>query len=114
MNILIVTTETCPGYRVDQVMGPVFGTAVRSRNVVGNLLSRVSGFFGGKQGGAIRMIRQTREDALADLSQRAESMGANAVLATRFDSGEFDSGPGYVMEEITVYGTAVRRTALAG
>jgi uncharacterized protein YbjQ (UPF0145 family) len=39
-------------------------------------------------------------------------MGANAVLAMRFDSGEFDSGQMKVMEEVTAYGTAVRLTAL--
>ena len=112
MNILIVTMDTCPGYRIDQILGTAFGTAVRSRNVLGNTLSRVSAFFGGKQGGAIRMINQTREDALANLSKNAEAMGANAVLAMRFDSGEFDSGQMKVMEEITAYGTAVRLTAL--
>lgn len=53
------------------------------------------------------MINQTRDDALAQLLQSAESSGANAVLGMRFDSGEFDSGQGQVMEEVTAYGTAV-------
>jgi uncharacterized protein YbjQ (UPF0145 family) len=34
-------------------------------------------------------------------------MGANAVLAMRFDSGEFDAGQGQAMNEVTAYGTAV-------
>lgn len=112
MKILILTMDTCPGYRVDKIIGPVFGTAVRSRNVLGSFLSRVRAFFGGRQGGAIRMINQTRDDALAHLSENASTMGANAVLAMRFDSGEFDAGQGQVMEEITAYGTAVLLSAL--
>ncbi|MGH7083408.1 MAG: YbjQ family protein [Acetobacteraceae bacterium] len=41
------------------------------------------------------------------LKQEAAERGANAVVAMRFDSGEFDSGRGQSMAEITAYGTAV-------
>ncbi|MEY2342918.1 YbjQ family protein [Acidithiobacillus sp. IBUN Pt1247-S3] len=106
MHILIVTTETLPGYRVERIIGTVYGTAVRSRNVVGNLMGGVAAIFGGKQGGATNMVQQTRSDALEQLAQSARAAGANAVLAMRFDSGEFDSGQGQVMEQVTAYGTA--------
>ena len=53
------------------------------------------------------MIAQTRNDAMLHLAEHARSLGANAVLGMRFDSGEFDSGQGQAMNEITAYGTAV-------
>lgn len=61
----------------------------------------------GKQSGYLKMIAQTRDAALAQLADHAQSLGANAVLDMRFDSGEFDAGQGQAMNEVTAYGTAV-------
>jgi uncharacterized protein YbjQ (UPF0145 family) len=105
--IPILTTNDFPGMQVVRVLGPVYGTSVRSRNIVGNFLGSVRAVFGGKQTGYMQMIAQTRDDALEQLAQHAQAMGANAVLAMRFDSGEFDAGQGQAMNEVTAYGTAV-------
>ncbi|MBU2808068.1 YbjQ family protein [Acidithiobacillus ferrooxidans] len=105
--VLILTINDCPGMRVVRVIGPVYGTGVRSRNIIGNLLGGVRALFGGKQAGYLNMIAQTRDDALAQLAEHAQSLGANAVLGMRFDSGEFDAGQGQAMNEVTAYGTAV-------
>ncbi|MDD5126052.1 MAG: heavy metal-binding domain-containing protein [Methylovulum sp.] len=40
-NVLILTINDCPGMRVVRVIGPVYGTGVRSRNIVGNLLGGI-------------------------------------------------------------------------
>ena len=63
--------------------------------------------FGGAQTGYINLVNQTRDEAIAALQAHAGSLGANAVLGMRFDSGEFDAGQGQAMNEITAYGTAV-------
>lgn len=107
MKVMVVTTNDYPGMTVKRMIGPVYGTAVRSRNVVGSLLGGIASIFGGKQQGATTMVSQTRDDALIELEEKASRMGANAVLAMRFDAGEFDSGQGVVMEMVTAYGTAV-------
>jgi uncharacterized protein YbjQ (UPF0145 family) len=90
--VLILTINDCPGMRVVRVIGPVYGTGVRSRNIVGNFLGGVRARFGGTPVGYLKMIAQTRDDALEQLAANARSLGANAVLAMRFDSGEFDAG----------------------
>lgn len=89
-------------------MGVAFGTAVRSRNVAGNFMAGVAAVFGGKQKGNINLLTKTRDDAIQSLAEQAESMGGNAVLSMRFDSGEFDSGGGNIMEEMVAYGTVVK------
>ena len=43
--ILILTINDCPGMRVVRVIGPVYGTGVRSRNIVGNFLGGVRAIF---------------------------------------------------------------------
>ena len=105
--VLILTINDCPGMRVVRVIRPFYGTGVRSRNIVGNLLGGVRAIFGGKQADYLKMIAQTRDDALEQLAGHGRSLGANAVLGMRFDSGEFDTGQGQAMNEVTAYVTVV-------
>ncbi|KAK4530696.1 hypothetical protein CCYA_CCYA05G1553 [Cyanidiococcus yangmingshanensis] len=109
---LILTTNDCPGMRVVRVIGPVYGTSLRSRTIAGNCQGCFRAMFGGKQSGYIKMITATRDDTLEELAKHALSLGANAVLAMRFDSCEFGSGQGQNMNEVTAYGTAVVVQAL--
>ena len=92
--VLILTINDCPDMRVVRVIGTVHGTGVRSRNLISNLLGGVRALFGGKQAGYLNIIAQTRDDALEQLAEHAQSLGANAVLGMRSDSGEFDAGQG--------------------
>jgi uncharacterized protein YbjQ (UPF0145 family) len=112
-SVLILTINDCPGHTIARVIGPVYGTSVRSRTIVGNFLGGVRAIFGGKQSGFTQLINQNRDDALAALAEHARSLGANAVLGMRFDSGEFDSGQGQATNELTAYGTAVVVTPIS-
>lgn len=106
-DILVVTTNEVANTRIARVIAPVYGTSIRSRNLVGNALGNIRAAFGGNQGGYGAMLNHTRDEAIAALQAHAASVGANAVVGMRFDSGGFDSGQGQSMAEITAYGTAV-------
>lgn len=103
----IFTTDGVEGMHIEKNFGTVFGTVIRSRNMIGRSLGNIAAAFGGKQRGDTNMANTTREEALSELGSAAEALGANAVLAMRFDSGEFDSGNGNIMQEVVAYGTAV-------
>jgi uncharacterized protein YbjQ (UPF0145 family) len=106
-DILVVTTNDVAHARIARVIGAVFGTSIRSRSALGNAFGSMRAAFGGSQSGYTSMMNDTRADAVAALKEQAAACGANAVIAMRFDSGEFDSGRGQSMAEITAYGTAV-------
>lgn len=106
-GMMVLTMDICPGHQVERVIGLCYGTAVRSRNVFGNLFGNLRAALGGSQDGYVKMINQTRDEAIRTMVQHARAMGANAVLGLRFDSGEFDSGNGQSMNEVAAYGTAV-------
>jgi len=106
-DILVVTTNDVAHARIARVIGAVFGTSIRSRSALGNAFGSMRAAFGGSQAGYTSMMNNTRADAVAALKEQAAACGANAVIAMRFDSGEFDSGRGQSMAEITAYGTAV-------
>jgi uncharacterized protein YbjQ (UPF0145 family) len=102
--MLITTMNDVPGHSVEEVFGEVFGLTVRSRNVGSQIGASLKSLVGGELGGMTKMLAQGREEAIARLTEEAESKGANAIIAMRFDTSELGS----TWTEICAYGTAVR------
>lgn len=102
-DLIIVTTNDIPGYKITETYGEVFGLIVRSRDIFGNIGASFRTIFGGEVKGYTTLLNDSREQALSRLREAAQAKGANAVLAMRFDSGEISG----VMNEVAAYGTAV-------
>ena len=101
--MIISTMNDLPGYRIDEVKGEVFGLTVRSRNVGSQVGASLKSLVGGELKGMTRMLAEGRQHATDRLIEEAESKGANAVIAFRFDTSEL----GTTWTEICAYGTAV-------
>jgi uncharacterized protein YbjQ (UPF0145 family) len=108
MGMLIATTERVAGYEVQETLGEVFGIAVRSRGLVGNLLAGLKTIIGGEIHQYTAMLQTARQHAIERMVAEAQLKGADAVIMMRFDSGEIAQG----ITEIVAYGTAakLRRT----
>jgi uncharacterized protein YbjQ (UPF0145 family) len=104
--MLIATTNDVPGHEIVEVIGEVFGLTVRSRNLGSQIGAGFKSLVGGELRGMTKMLAEGREEAIARLTEEAESKGANAILAMRFDTSELGS----TWTEICAYGTAVRIT----
>ena len=102
--MIISTMNELPGYQVEEVFGEVFGLTVRSRNVGSQIGASLKSLVGGELKGMTKMLAEGREHATERLVEEAESKGANAVIAFRFDTSEL----GTTWTEICAYGTAVR------
>ncbi len=101
--MLVVTTNDLPGYRVVKHLGVVRGLTVRSRSVIGNIGAAVQIFFGGNITLYTKLAEEARQDAFDLLIEHAQAMGANAILAMRYDANEIASA----VTEVLAYGTAV-------
>ncbi|MBL8885003.1 MAG: YbjQ family protein [Hyphomicrobium sp.] len=101
--MLVVTTNEIEGYRVVRHLGMVKGLTVRSRSVVGNLGAAIQIFFGGNITVYTKLAEQTRQEAFDLLVKNAQEMGANAVLAMRYDANEIAAA----VTEVLAYGSAV-------
>ena len=101
--MLVVTTNEIEGYRVVRHLGMVKGLTVRSRSVVGNLGAAIQIFFGGNITVYTKHAEQTRQEAFDLLVKNAQEMGANAVLAMRYDANEIAAA----VTEVLAYGSAV-------
>jgi uncharacterized protein YbjQ (UPF0145 family) len=106
--MLIVTTNDLPGYEIQEVLGEVYGLTVRSRNIGSQIGAGFKSLVGGELKGMTKQLAEGRDHASERLTEEAESKGANAVLAFRFDTSELGS----TWTEICAYGTAVRARKL--
>lgn len=91
-------------------LGLVRGLTVRSRSVVGNLGAAIQIFFGGNISVYTKLAEQARQEAFDLLVEHAQSMGANAVIAMRYDANEIASA----VTEVLAYGSAVVVEPIAG
>ena len=101
--MIIVTTNELPGYRIEHVFGECFGLTVRSRHIGSNIGAGLKSIAGGELRGITQLLQESRQEALGRLAAEAESRGANAVVAFRFETNEY-AGSGV---EVCAYGTAV-------
>ena len=108
--MLVVTTETIAGHRVDEIKGQCFGVVVRSRGLGGNLMAGLRSIVGGEIHEYTQLLEEAGRHAIDRLVENAAAMGANAVLMMRFDSAEI----GETMSEIVAYGTAAVIERLPG
>ncbi len=101
--MLVATTNDIAGYRVVRVLGVARGVTVRSRNIVAGLGAFLQTMKGGNITIYTKLAEQARQEAHDLLIAHAQSMGANAIIAMRYDANEINAG----VTEVLAYGTAV-------
>jgi uncharacterized protein YbjQ (UPF0145 family) len=106
--MIVATTNDLPGYRIEEVLGEVWGLTVRSRNAFSQMGAGLKSMFGGELKGMTKALYESRNEVMTRMIEEAERRGANAVVAMRFDTSEM----GDIWTEICAYGTAVRATKL--
>lgn len=103
-EMLIVTTPTLPGYEIIKVLGTVHGLTVRTRGVGGKFVASIEGLFGGEVTSFTSECEKAREESLERLKEKANKMGANAVIGVNFETSDILQGTATLF---TAYGTAV-------
>ncbi|MEP6993480.1 MAG: YbjQ family protein [Acidobacteriota bacterium] len=99
---LMTTALDLPGYRVTRTLGVVRGIVVRSRSIVGTVGASIQSLFGGNITLWTEMCERARQEAFELMARHAEQLGANAVIAFRYDANEVAQG----VTEVLAYGTA--------
>ena len=100
---LVTSASELPGYRVRCSLGVVRGITVRSRNVFGTIGASLQSLFGGNISLWTELCEHTREEAFELMARHAADLGANAIIAMRYDATEIAQG----VAEVLAYGTAV-------
>ncbi|MDE2678607.1 MAG: YbjQ family protein [Gemmatimonadota bacterium] len=97
------TTEHAAGYTVVRTLGMVRGSSVRVRHVGMDLVASLRNLAGGEVYEYTKLLAEVREQAVDRMVAEAEAMGANGILAVRFQSAEVSRNGA----EMVCYGTAV-------
>ena len=101
--MIVATTNDLIGHRIVRHIGMVRGVTVRSRNLVSDAIGGVQSMIGGRVGAYVKLAEAARQEAYDELVAHARDMGANAILAMRYDANEIMPG----VTEVLAYGTAV-------
>ena len=101
--MLVVTSETVANKRIVKTLGLVRGNTVRARHIGKDIMASLRNIVGGEVHEYAKLIAESREQSLDRMVQEAASLGANAVVATRFTTSVMMGGAA----ELLAVGTAV-------
>jgi len=101
--MIVTTTNDVAGQRVTKYLGVVRGITVRSRSIVGNVGAALQSIVGGNITLYTSLCERARGEAFDLMVAHGQEMGANAIIAMRYDANEVAAG----ITEVLAYGTAV-------
>src|SRR4051812_49586098 len=100
---MVTTQFELDGFKVTRTLGVVRGIVVRSRSIFGTIGAGLQTLVGGNITLLTELCEKTREEAFALMLAHAQQVGANAIIAIRYDATEVMQG----VTEVLCYGTAV-------
>ena len=104
-TMIITTTPYVEGHPVVAYYGIVFGEVISGVNVFKDFAAGIRNFVGGRSASYEDELTKARNEALAELQQRAAQLGANAVVGVDVDYETLGTDNGMIM--VTASGTAV-------
>ena len=103
-DVIIVSSETIPGYEILEYKGLVWASTVRSKFILSELVAVIRAILGGEVKEYWQLVNEGRNVIMKRLNKNANDMEANGVIAVRLATSQII--PGTI--EILAYGTAVR------
>lgn len=103
--MIVTTTNGVEGKTVEQYHGIVFGEVITGINVLKDLGAGMRNFFGGRSKSYEEELTLAREEAIEEMKQRAQELGATAIIGMKMDYEVLGSDNGMLM--VTCSGTAV-------
>ena len=104
--MLILTTPTIEGKKINEYHGLVTGDALLGANLYKDLFSGVRDVVGGRTSKYEEELTNARNLALGSMKEKAKEKGANAVIGTRVAYHNLGGTMGNTIM-VTVVGTAV-------
>ncbi|MCV2869934.1 heavy metal-binding domain-containing protein [Defluviimonas sp. WL0002] len=83
--MIITTTPSVEGRKIKTYHGIVTGEAILGANIFRDLFAAVRDVVGGRSAAYEQELGRARETALREMEERAENMGANAVVGVDLD-----------------------------
>lgn len=104
--MILSTTPTIEGRPAGAYLGLVSGEAILGANVFKDFFAGITDILGGRSAEYEGELRKAKEIALAELSDQARSLGADAVVGIDLDYETIGANGSMLM--VSASGTAVR------
>lgn len=103
--MIVTTTPTIEGHAITDYRGIVAGEAILGANVFKDLFADLRDLVGGRSATYERELQRARDVALREIEERAEAVGANAIVGLDLDYEVLGASNGMLM--VSASGTAV-------
>jgi uncharacterized protein YbjQ (UPF0145 family) len=104
--MLVTTTHNVEGKRIVEYKGLVAGEAILGANLFRDLFASIRDIVGGRSGSYEKVLNDARKTAVSEMTDKAEQVGANAVIGVDIDYETVGTNGSMLM--VTAAGTAVR------
>jgi uncharacterized protein YbjQ (UPF0145 family) len=106
--MILTTTDVIQGAVVDSYLGIVTAEVIYGSNAIRDFFAGIRDFIGGRTASYERVFERGQQDAIAELAQRAERLGANGVIGIHVSTDTINLDDSGVLLLITATGTAIR------
>jgi uncharacterized protein YbjQ (UPF0145 family) len=103
--MILSTTALIEGHAVTRYIGIVTGEAIIGANIFRDMFATVRDIVGGRSATYERALSEARDTAMKEMQDRAQALGANAVIGIDVDYEVLGQANGMLM--VAVSGTAV-------
>lgn len=101
--MIFSNTEFITGHEIKQMLGLVRGNTIQAKSIGKDIKAGFRHMAGGEIKEYTDMLAESREIALKRMEEKAQALGADAIINVRFMTSSIMGGAA----EILVYGTAV-------
>ena len=102
----VTTTPTFQGQDIQSYHGIVTGETIIGANIFKDFFAGIRDIVGGRSGSYERVLREAKEIAMKEMQDRAQQLGADAIIGVDLDYETVGAHGGMLM--VTASGTAVR------
>lgn len=102
--MIITTGNDVATAEIAEYLGVVRGIIVRATGIGAGIIGGLKSIAGGNITEYVEVCEKARQDAFNLMVQHANDIGADAIIAMRYDATEFSQG----VTEVLAYGTAVK------
>ncbi|MEA5516291.1 YbjQ family protein [Nodularia sp. UHCC 0506] len=106
--MIVTTTDVIQGAIIESYLGIVTAEVVYGSNFIRDFFASIRDVIGGRTASYERLFEQGQRKAIEELEQRAQRLGADAVVGIEFDTGTINIDQSGVLLLITATGTAVK------
>ncbi len=103
--MILTTTNTLDGYKIKEYLGIVSGETIIGANMVKDFFAGIIDIIGGRSGSYEKVLIEAKEIAMQEMEDRAEQLGANAIIGIDLDYETVGKG---TMLMVVASGTAIK------